>query len=107
MFNFLKSNHLSQDKAYEQLQADKTIKLIDVRTKEEFKDGHVKNSVNIPLNTLPTRYATALPNKDATVFIICYSGSRAGDATDFLKKAGYTNVHNIGGVASWKYGLVR
>lgn len=107
MFNFFKSNTLSQDKAYEQLQQDKSIKLIDVRTKDEFKDGHVKGSVNIPLNTLPGRYLSALPNKEATVFVICFSGSRASDATDFLKKAGYANVHNIGGVASWKYGLVK
>jgi len=107
MFNFLKSNHLSQEKAYELLQQDKTIKLIDVRTKEEFKDGHVKNSVNIPLNTLPQRYVSTLPNKEAKIFIICYSGARASDATDFLKRAGYTDVHNIGGVASWKFGLVR
>lgn len=107
MFNFFKSNSISQDQAFELLQQDKSIKLIDVRTKEEFKDGHVKNSVNIPLNTLPQRYLSALPNKEAKVFIICYSGSRAGDATGFLKKAGYTDVHNIGGVASWKHGLVR
>lgn len=107
MFNFLKSNHLSQEKAYELLQQDKTIKLIDVRTKEEFKDGHVKNSVNIPLNTLPQRYVSTLPNKEAKIFVICYSGARASDATDFLKRAGYTDVHNIGGVASWKFGLVR
>jgi phage shock protein E len=107
MFNFFKSNNLSQDKAYEMLQQDKSIKVIDVRTKEEFKDGHVKNSINIPLHTLPQKYVTTLPNKEAKVFIICYSGSRASEATDFLKRAGYTDVHNIGGVASWKFGLVR
>ena len=107
MFNFFKSNHLSQEKAYEQLQADKTIKLIDVRTKEEFKDGHVKGSINLPLNTLPQRFQGMLPNKDQKIYIICLSGARASDATDFLKKSGYTDVHNIGGVGSWKYGLVK
>lgn len=107
MFNFFKSNSLSQDKAYEMLQQDPSIKLIDVRTKDEYKSGHVKNSVNIPLNTLPARYASALPNKEAKIFVICLSGSRAADATDFLKKAGYTDVHNIGGVGSWRFGLVR
>ncbi len=107
MFNFLKSHNLSQDKAYEQLQNDKTIKLIDVRTKEEYKQGHVKNSINIPLNTIPQRFVSALPNKDDTIFIICLSGARASDATNFLKKQGYTNVHNIGGIGSWKYGLVK
>lgn len=107
MFNFFQSNHLSQDKAYEQLQNDPNIKLIDVRTKEEFKEGHVKGSVNIPLDTLPNRFQSALPKKDQTIFVICLSGGRASDATAYLKRVGYTNVHNIGGVGSWKYGLVK
>jgi phage shock protein E len=107
MFNFFQSNNLSQDKAYEQLQNDKSIKLVDVRTREEYKDGHVKGSVNIPLDTIPQKALSALPNKDQTIFIICLSGARASDATAYLKRVGYTNVHNIGGVASWKYGLVR
>jgi len=107
MFNFFKSNSINQEQANELLQQDKTIKLIDVRTKEEYKEGHVKNSVNIPLNTLPQRYVSALPNKEAKIFVICLSGSRAADATNFLKKAGYTDVHNIGGVSTWKFGLVR
>jgi len=107
MFNFLKSHNLSQDKAYEQLQNDKTIKLIDVRTKDEYKQGHIKNSVNIPLNTIPQRFASALPNKEDTIFVVCLSGARASDATNFLKQQGYTNVHNIGGVSSWKFGLVK
>ena len=49
MFNFFQSNHLSQDKAYEQLQNDPIIKLIDVRTKEEFKD---ENSRSISSNKI-------------------------------------------------------
>lgn len=107
MFNFFQSSNLSQDKAYAQLQNDTSIKLIDVRTKEEYKDGHIKGSVNIPLNTLPQKFQTALPKLDQTIFVVCLSGARASDATSYLKKAGYTNVHNIGGVAAWKYGLVK
>ncbi len=107
MFNFLRSNNLNQDKAYEQLQNDSTIKVIDVRTKEEFKEGHIKGSINIPLNTIPQRFQSALPKKEQTIFIICLSGARASDAVAYLKKVGYTDVHNIGGVGSWKHGLVR
>jgi len=107
MFNFFQSSNLSQDKAYAQLQDDSTIKLIDVRTREEYKDGHIKGSVNIPLNTLPQKVQSALPKQDQTIFVVCLSGARASDATSYLKKVGYTKVHNIGGVASWKYGLVK
>lgn len=107
MFNFFQSSNLSQDKAYTQLQNDSTIKLIDVRTKDEYREGHVKGSINIPLNTLPQKFQSALPKTDQTIFVICLSGARAADATSYLKKVGYTNVHNIGGVATWKYGLVK
>lgn len=107
MFNFMKGNSLSQDKAYEQLTNDTSIKLVDVRTKEEFRDGHIKGSVNVPLDTIPSKFAGLFPNKDQKIFIVCYSGARASDATSYLAKIGYTNVSNIGGVASWRYGLVR
>jgi rhodanese-related sulfurtransferase len=107
MFNFFKSNQLNQDKAYAQLQEDKTILLVDVRTKEEFRDGHIKNAVNIPLNTLAQRVSGMLPHKDQRIFVVCLSGARAAEATDYLKKSGYLKVENIGGVGSWKYGLVK
>lgn len=108
MFNFVNSSQLSQDQAYTQMKNDPSILLIDVRTVEEFNDdGRIEGSVNIPLHTLPNQVAKALPNKDAKIFIICYSGARASDAVNILKRLGYTNVFNIGGVASWRYGFAR
>jgi len=107
MFNFFKSSTLSQEKAYAEMQTNKTIKLLDVRTREEFKDGHIAGSVNLPLDMLPQRLSGMLPNKDAKIFVICLSGSRAANAVSFMKKAGYTDVHNIGGVSTWHYGLTR
>lgn len=108
MFNFMNSSQLSQDQAYTQLKNDPSILLIDVRTVEEFNDdGRIEGSVNIPLHTLPNQVAKALPNKDAKIFIICYSGARASDAVNTLKRLGYTNVFNIGGVATWRYGFAR
>lgn len=107
MFNFGKSNNLNQDKAYEQLQNDQSIQLVDVRSKEEYRDGHVKGSVNVPLDTIPSKFASLYPNKDQQIFIICYSGARASDATQYLVRLGYTKVYNIGGVATWRHGLVK
>jgi len=108
MFNFFKSSsNLSQAQAYEQLQNDKTIKLIDVRTTEEYRDGHIANSVNIPLDKLQNRISGVVSNKETKVFVVCLSGSRAGNAVSYMKQVGYTNVFNIGGVGSWTYGLVK
>jgi len=56
---------------------------------------------------LPNRFQSALPKMDQTIFVICLSGGRASDAVAYLKRVGYTNVYNIGGVGSWKYGLVK
>lgn len=108
MFNFMNSSQLSQDQAYNQLKNDPSIKLIDVRTVEEYNDdGHIEASINIPLHTLPNQVAKALPDKDAKIFVICYSGARASDAVNYLKRLGYTNVFNIGGVATWRYGFAK
>ncbi len=108
MFNFMNSSQLSQDQAYNQLKNDPSIRLIDVRTVEEYNDdGHIEASINIPLHTLPNQVAKALPDKDAKIFVICYSGARASDAVNYLKRLGYTNVFNIGGVATWRYGFAK
>ena len=108
MFNFMNSSQLSQDQAYTQLKNDSSIVVLDVRTVEEFKDdGHLAGSLNVPLHTLPNHVAKVLPNKDTKIFVICYSGARASDAVNYLKRLGYTNVFNIGGVATWRYGLAQ
>lgn len=104
----MNSSQLSQDQAYNQLKNDPSIRLIDVRTVEEYNDdGHIEASINIPLHTLPNQVAKALPDKDAKIFVICYSGARASDAVNYLKRLGYTNVFNIGGVATWRYGFAK
>jgi len=107
MFNFLKSSNLSQKQAHEELTNDKSIKLIDVRTRDEFRDGHIAGAINLPLDTLTERLEKSLPDKDAKIFVVCLSGSRASNAVSYMKRVGYTNVFNIGGVSTWSFGLVR
>lgn len=108
MFNFASNTQLSQDQAYQQLKNDASITLIDVRTEEEYtEDGHITGSINVPLHTLPVQVAKVLPDKQAQIFVICYSGARASDAVNYLKRLGYTKAVNIGGVATWRYGLTR
>ena len=70
--------------------------VIDVRTKEEFLQGHSKTAINIPLKD----FGNKVKNLDATKPIItcCASGNRSGQAIDILLKNGFVNVHNAG---SW------
>lgn len=72
--------------------------IIDVRTKEEFKSGHIKGSKNIPLNNI-NNSNNILNDKHKTYILCCASGMRSGNAKNILKSKGYTNVHNAG---SWR-----
>ena len=74
--------------------------LVDVRTPEEYKDGHIPGSHNVPLQQLD-KIAGAAENMDTALYVYCHSGARSRQATALLRRMGYTNVHNIGGIASF------
>ncbi len=68
--------------------------LVDVRTPGEFKQDHVKGSVNIPLDTLPSQLSKFKNKKNIIVF--CRSGNRSSQAKNILEQNGFTNVVNGG-----------
>ncbi|MEY4954312.1 MAG: hypothetical protein RI981_397 [Bacteroidota bacterium] len=76
-------------------------KIVDVRTPAEFKDGHVKGAINLPLQTLGSQMNKL--KKDEVIITCCRSGSRSGMARRQLLAAGFTQVYNGG---PWN-GLVR
>lgn len=105
MFNT--QNQLSQQEAYERLSKDKSIPLVDVRSVEEFvEDGHVEGSINLPLDDLVEMFPQTFKDKEATIYVICYSGARAASAVNYLRREGYKNVFNVGGVMTWPSELV-
>lgn len=69
--------------------------LIDVRTKAEFQGGHIKGSINIPLQSLSSGLSKL--KKDKVVITCCASGMRSASAKSILKANGFTVVHNGGG----------
>ena len=75
--------------------------LLDVRSTEEYHEGHLEGSLNIPINRLPT---ISLP-KETPIFVYCLSGARSKRAADFFNKIGYTAT-NIGGIAGYHGRLV-
>lgn len=74
--------------------------LLDVRTSKEYQEGHISGSKNVPLQSLDGIGAVA-GQKDAPIFVYCYSGSRSRQAVSILQRMGYNNVKNIGGIASY------
>ena len=71
--------------------------LIDVRTKEEFKEKHIKSAVNLDVNDL-NKGELPKADKDKEIYLYCKSGNRARQAKIILEKAGYKNVKNLGGL---------
>lgn len=70
--------------------------IIDVRTKAEYQGGHIKNSINVPLNNLQSHISKL--KKDKPVITCCASGMRSASAKSILKSAGFDQVYNGG---SW------
>lgn len=74
---------------------------IDVRTPEEYAEGHVPGSLLIPLGELKARMGE-IP-KDRRLFLFCRSGNRSANATSTLLQHNYSDAYNVsGGVLNWK-----
>ena len=79
--------------------------IVDVRTKEEYDDGHIPKSLLIPYDEIEVKAASLLPDKNAAIIVYCRTGRRSEIAAKSLLKLGYTNVADIGAISDWKYGL--
>ena len=75
--------------------------LLDVRTPREYREGHIPESINIPLQTID-KVTSIAENKDAALFVYCYSGARSRQATVMLQHMGYTKVQNLGGITAYQ-----
>ncbi|MFB9862048.1 rhodanese-like domain-containing protein [Rufibacter immobilis] len=76
--------------------------VIDVRTLEEFAQGHLKKAVNSDFRG--GAFAQNLGNldKDKTYYLYCATGNRSGQALKLMQEAGFTNVYNLGGYKDLK-----
>ncbi len=75
--------------------------LLDVRTRNEFVQGHIDGSTLVPLDQLAASL-TQIASAPAPVIVICHSGARAATAATAIRRAGKADVHVLGGgVSSW------
>ncbi|MBQ4578009.1 MAG: rhodanese-like domain-containing protein [Clostridia bacterium] len=75
--------------------------LLDVRSPQEYREGHIPGSQNVPLQTID-KVATVTENKDTPLYVYCRSGARSRQAVQRLGQMGYRNVTNIGGIAAYR-----
>ena len=72
----------------------------DVRTPQEYQEGHIPESKNVPLQQL-NNVVSVVKNTEIPLFVYCYSGARSRQATGMLQRMGYSKVNNIGGIAAY------
>lgn len=80
--------------------------LLDVRTEKEYSGGHIDGSVNLPLSRISS-IADTIKDKSTPLFVHCRSGGRSTMAAASLKRMGYTNVKDIGGISSYRGKVVK
>ena len=74
--------------------------LLDVRTPQEYREGHIPAIHNVPLQDLAS-VAFVAEDMDAPLFVYCHSGARSRQATLLLQQMGYSKVYNIGGITAY------
>ena len=88
------------NRGVEEYQSTSGAVLLDVRTPEEYRQGHIPGSKNVPLQSID-KVAGMIDNKATPIFVHCLSGARSRQAAAILEQMGYTNVKNIGGISAY------
>lgn len=80
--------------------------ILDVRTEEEYDEGHIEGAVLIPDFEINSKAEGILTDKNQLILVYCRSGRRSKLAAEALVSLGYTNVKEFGGIIDWEYGTV-
>ncbi len=98
---------ITQSEAKNIMDTQENYTILDVRTKEEYNDGHIENAICIPNETISDTITNLLPNKDQLILVYCRSGIRSKHASTKLANLGYTNIKEFGGILTWEYNIVK
>lgn len=97
------SKKLAPDAFAAMLQTDSTIQFIDVRTPEEYRDGHIAGSMNWNIHAADFSQKIAGLDKKKPVMVYCAVGGRSGNAARRLSELGFEQVYDLeGGIKAWK-----
>lgn len=98
---------ITQDEAKTLMDSDDSIVILDVRSQEEYDEGHIENAILIPHDEISDRAEDELPDKNQTILVYCRSGNRSKVASKALAGLGYTDIREFGGINTWEYEIVK
>ena len=105
--NTITYEQISQVDAKNIMDTEKNFVILDVRTEEEFAEGHIENAILIPDYEISSKAEEILKDKNQLILVYCRSGNRSKKASEVLVDLGYTNVKEFGGIIDWKYDIVK
>lgn len=77
--------------------------ILDVRTREEYDQGHIPGAIVISHEEVADKAEETLTDKDQLILVYCRSGRRSKIAAEALVELGYTNILEFGGILDWPY----
>jgi rhodanese-related sulfurtransferase len=80
--------------------------ILDVRTKEEYMEGHFKDAILIPDYDIKDNIRIKMPDKHSPIFVYCRTGLRSEKACKIMIDLGYEKVYDFGGILNWPDGLI-
>ena len=97
-----KYRSITMENAVVMMMMEQNYILLDVRTAEEYAEGHIPGAINIPNEDISDKRIKELPDKGQLIMVYCRTGRRSKEAAEKLAKLGYVNVIEIGGIEDWK-----
>ena len=95
--------NITAEKAKQLMDTEENYIILDVRTQEEYDQGHIPGAILIPDNRIDADAEKVLTDKNQLILVYCRSGRRSKLAADRLVQLGYTNIKEFGGILDWPY----
>ena len=95
--------NITAEEAKEIMDSEESYIILDVRTQEEYDEGHIPGAIVISHEEIEEKAEEVLTDKEQLILVYCRSGRRSKIAAEALVELGYTNIKEFGGIIDWPY----
>ena len=95
--------NITAEEAKQIMDSEEGYIILDVRTQEEYDEGHIPGAIVISHEEITEKAEEVLTDKDQLILVYCRSGRRSKIAAEALVELGYTNIKEFGGIIDWPY----
>ena len=95
--------NITAEEAKQIMDSEEGYIILDVRTQEEYEEGHIPGATQISHEEITEKAEEVLTDKDQLILVYCRSGRRSKIAAEALVELGYTNIKEFGGILDWPY----